>query len=88
MNQQDANANEIVSVLRQAGCAVVFIQGQVVAGVPDILVSRAGRMYLLEIKAKAGRLSPKQKVFIATWQAPVFVVRSPDEALAAVGLLR
>lgn len=86
MNKSDANANEIVSELRKAGCAVVFIQGQFVSGVPDVLVSWNGGMYLLEIKAKGGRLSPAQKTFIAGWRAPVAVVRTPEEALEAVGL--
>ena len=86
MNKSDANANEIVSVLRQAGCSVVFIAGQFAAGVPDILVSRKGQTWLMEIKAKGGRLSESQKTFIAAWQATIAVVHSSDEALAAIGL--
>jgi Holliday junction resolvase len=87
MQKSDANANAIVSVLRQAGCAVVFVQGQFVSGVPDVLVSRNGQTWLMEIKVKGGRLSPAQKLFIEGWKAPVAVVRSPEEALAVVGLM-
>lgn len=88
MNQQDRNAVEIVSALRAAGCTVRFIEFQhQQAGCPDLLVGRAGQMWLLEVKVKGGRLSDAQKRFAAEWQGPpIAVVRTIDEALAAVEL--
>lgn len=88
MAKQDANANAIVSALRAAGCVVRFIDCPVgVGGIPDVLVGFRGATYLLELKVKGGRLNPKQRAFHGNWNGgPLAVVRSVDEALAAVGL--
>lgn len=86
--QQDRNANEIVSALREAGCVVRFIEfAHGIAGCPDVLVGRAGSTFLLEIKAKRGRLSDEQVKFHADWRGGTLaVVRSVEDALRAVGL--
>jgi hypothetical protein len=87
VNQQDANSITIVSVLRQAGCTVDYIESSVGrAGIPDIVVGREGRNWLLEIKTKRGRVSEAQKAWQAGWRGQVAVVRTPFEALAAIGL--
>lgn len=88
MTQQDRNAVEIVSALRDAGCCVRFIEFQhQQAGCPDLLVSRAGKMWLLEVKVKGGRLSEPQKKFMEEWPGPtIHVVRSIEDALIAVEL--
>lgn len=87
MTQQDRNAVEIVSALRAAGCCVRFIEFQhQQAGCPDIMVSRDGKMYLLEIKTKGGRLSDAQRAFMDEWQCTIHVVRSIEDAMVAVEL--
>lgn len=88
MAKQDGNSTAIVSALRAAGCVVRFIDCPVgVGGIPDVLVGFRGRTVLLELKVKGGRLNPKQKAFHEGWNGgPLHVVRSVDEAMAAVGL--
>lgn len=45
----DSNHAAIVAALRAAGCSVQSL-ASVGGGVPDLLVGRAGRNYLLEVK--------------------------------------
>lgn len=86
--KQDHNATEIASALRHAGAFVRFIEGSHgQAGVPDLLVGFRGITYLMEIKMAKGRLSEAQKDFMLGWNGgPIVVVRSPLEALGAIGL--
>lgn len=79
----DANQPEIVKALRDAGCQV-HSAASLGRGAPDLLVSRAMRVWLLEVKGKDGRLTPAQRAWHALW--PVHVVRNSQEALRAVGL--
>lgn len=84
----DANQAEIVDALRRAGCSVQVLAA-VGHGCPDLLVGRAGRQYLLEVKNLSGRgkrLTPDQLAWIAAWRGSVAVVTSISEAFAAVGL--
>lgn len=80
----DANQSEIVGTLRAAGCTVQHLH-TVGRGVPDLLVSRHGNMYLLEVKTPKGRLTKCEREWIEAWDAPVYVVRTVEEALQAVG---
>jgi Holliday junction resolvase len=86
--KQDHNAVEIAAVLRNAGAIVRFIEGSHgQAGIPDLLVGFRGVTYLLEVKVAKGRLSKVQEEFHASWRGgPIVVVRSPLEALGAIGL--
>lgn len=91
----DARHNGIVLALRKAGCSVQSLAA-VGGGVPDLLVGRAGVIYLLEVKDPPGpqggtsrdgqRLNGRQEMWRAGWRAPVAVVTSAEEALRAVGL--
>ena len=78
----DANQPEIVEALREAGNQV-HSAAALGNGAPDLLVSRAMKIWLLEVKAKGGRLTPAQRKWHALW--PVHTVRSVEEALRAVG---
>lgn len=80
----DANQPEIVDTLRAAGCVVQHLH-TVGRGVPDLLVSRHGVNYLIEVKTEDGELTKAEKAWIAAWDAPVYVVRTVEEALQAVG---
>jgi hypothetical protein len=73
-----------VQALRAAGAQVLSL-APLGHGVPDLLVSRSGRLYLLEVKGLKGGLTPDQVAFHALWPE-VQVVRNVDEAFAAVGV--
>ena len=56
-------------------------------GLPDLIVGYAGRISLLECKTGRSKRTPAQEQFHALWaQYPVHVVRTPEQALAAVGV--
>ena len=80
----DANHKDICAALRKIGALVTDLS-RVGGGVPDLLVAFRGRFYVLEIKTDKGKLNDLQ----AAWHAKhegcyVFVVRSAEEAIAAV----
>ena len=54
----DANQCDVVAALRAIGCTVVSLAA-VGRGVPDLLVGRLGRTYLLEVKD--GRRPPSER---------------------------
>jgi len=88
----DENQPKIVKALYQAGCDVQTLAA-VGKGCPDLLVSIGGKNYLLEIKdgdkpPSARRLTPDQVEWHRKWRGQVDIVRTVDEALKAVGLLK
>ncbi len=80
----DDNQRAIVAVLRAIGASVrpLHAVGQ---GVPDLLVGFRGVNYLLEVKAKRGKLTADQVVFFDEWRGSACVVRSAEGALRAIG---
>lgn len=79
----------IVRALEQCGCSVARLDAGA-GGLPDLLVMRAGRLFLLEVKSNAraakrtGATASRQLGFRRKgW--PVHVVLSPADALRAVG---
>lgn len=84
--KRDTSEGEIVDALRLIGCLVWRID------VPfDLLVSFGGRLYMLECKSGKSKLTPLQELQLAACQrhgAPVAVVRSVSDALAAIGAVR
>lgn len=90
--RRDKNEPGIVKALVAVGCVVQPLNG---TGVPDLLVGFAGRTFLFEVKGplnskgKPGShvLTPDQETWFAAWQGkPPIIVRSPEDALAAIGL--
>lgn len=79
----DSNHREVVAALRAAGCEVLDLS-RVGGGCPDLLVYRTARglLRLLEVKVAKGRLTELQQTKFM--RLPVWVVRSPAEALAAM----
>lgn len=79
----DANQSEIVATLRKCGCSV-FSLAAVGKGCPDLLIARAGRTYLAEVKngVLGYKLTPAQKEFWATWNDDVLIFDSVDSVLA------
>lgn len=86
----DANQGEIVQALREAGASVTDLH-EVGKGCPDIVVGWIDRKsliphtVLMEIKTENGRMTPEEKDWWATWQGHALVIRSPREALIAIG---
>ena len=91
--RQDDNHGAVVTALRAAGAVVHTIsQG---GGLPDLLCgyeSPSGRKYtlLLEIKdgekvPSARKLTTLEEKFFETWiGGPLFIVNSPEEAVAVL----
>jgi hypothetical protein len=81
--RKDANHTDITRAFERMGCDVIDLS-RVGGSVPDLLVRvRAlNRWMLVEIKTAKGRLKPGQVAFAERW--PVEVVRSVDDAIAAV----
>ena len=82
--RRDANEPEIIAALEEVGAKVVQIPTG--KGVPDLLVGFDSGNYLLEIKMPERRLNQKQWEWHDTWPGQVDVVRSPCEALEAIGV--
>ena len=88
----DGNHGEIVDALRAAGCFVQSL-AEVGNGCPDLLVSRAGSIFVIEIKdpkqaASDRRLTPMQKQWHAGWQARAHLVETVEQALLVVGAVK
>ncbi len=82
----DANQRDIMSALRDIGCSIQSLH-TVGGGCPDLLVGFRGRTTLLEVKNPDGRnqVLPEQEAWHNAWLGgPVIVVRSVEEAVAAV----
>jgi hypothetical protein len=77
----DANQTAIVDALRAIGVRVEVLGKPV-----DLLCSHRGVWHVVEVKNEEGknRLTKDQVEFIARSDAPIHVVRSPEEAVAAV----
>lgn len=84
----DANQPEIVQALRKAGATVQTLAA-VGKGVPDLLVARCGKLWLIEVKdgskpPSARKLTPDQVEWHKNWNSPVYVVNNVDEALSVL----
>lgn len=84
--RRDGNEPAIVSALEAAACDVVKISTPC-----DLIVGRAGRTYLLEVKnpdvpPSQRKLKPEQLLFLNNWRGQYDVVETVEDALQAVGL--
>lgn len=77
---RDRNEKPITDALEARGYVVTQIRGR---GVPDLLVSKGGAMWLVEIKQPKGGFTPAQVTWRTRWTGPtVATIRTVDEALA------
>lgn len=84
---RDANEPEIIEALHRVGADVFQLDGR---DIPDLLVGFRDRWVLLEVKTPDGDLRPGQETFLMLAEArrrPAFVVRNPEDALRAIGVL-
>lgn len=82
--RRDANESEIIEALRAVGATVVQVSE---SGYPDLLVGFAGVNYLIEVKAKKGKLTDDQWTFFKIWGEQCDVARTSEEALKIIGAL-
>ncbi len=92
----DANHTTISGALRDVGASVSSLHA-VGGGLPDLLVGRSSpcpccgmhypQTYVIEIKTERGTLTKPQLAWRADWRGQLAVVRTIDEALAAVGAI-
>ena len=77
----DATQDAIVEALRRIGVHVEIIGKPV-----DLLASHRNVWHVIEVKNKDGKntLTTDQVKFIGRSQGPVHIVRTPEEAIAAV----
>lgn len=75
----DANHAAIRAELERAGATVVP------DGPVDLVVGFRGANYLLEVKTATGKLRVKQEAFVRRWRGQVHIVRTVEDALAAIG---
>jgi hypothetical protein len=80
--KRDANEGPIVDALKAAGATVRRLSE---TGVPDLIVGIDGANYLLEVKDKGGKLTEAEDTFFNEWQGQKTIVRTPEEALRAIG---
>lgn len=88
----DAHQRAIVAAFQSVGCDVLSLAAMG-KGVPDLLIHRAGRLVLCEVKRPAGprggksrsgqKLNADQAAFAQRW--PVYVVETPEGAVRVVG---
>lgn len=82
--RRDQNEREIVQALELAGATVVRLSA---GDIPDLLVGFMGVNLLMEVKSAKGKLRPGQEKFFEDWCGNACVVRTVDEALAAIHAL-
>ena len=84
----DGNHGAVVEALRKAGIAVKSL-ASVGGGMPDLLCALRGVNVLLEVKDGSKpkwelTLTKAEAEFFGTWPGPVFLVKSPEEAVSVV----
>ena len=78
--KRDANEAAIVQVLERRGYCVDRVSAP---GFPDLVVSRRGSVWFVEVKAPDGTLTPKQVKWRSRWQGPpVYTLRTVEDAIA------
>ena len=81
--KRDANEPEIIAALEFAGATVD--QNPIGGGKPDLDCGYKKANYKLEVKMPNGKLNKKQVEWHGKWQGQVAIVRTPEEALKAIG---
>lgn len=84
-SKRDSNEQEIVKTLEELGFAVERINSE---GMPDLLLSKARRWYVVEVKSATGPLTQLQKEMHARAKADIPVLRSREEAILWGTLVR
>ena len=83
----DRNQAEIVSALRQVGASVLVLS-RVGQGCADLAAGIRGETFFLEVKTDKGKLTPREQEFMDEWRGHYAIVRTPEEALRAIGVMK
>jgi hypothetical protein len=84
----DSTQPVIVKALRAVGASVKRITSPDGDGCWDLLAGFRGADFKLEVKGPSTPVSPGQLKLHTSWRgAPTFVVRTPEEALRAIGAI-
>lgn len=83
--RRDDNEQVIVTTLEAFGARVQRLDGK---GLPDLLVRFGGVLFLLEVKKTNEKLTADQVRWWGLWGIEPVIVRSPAEALGAIGAQR
>lgn len=78
----DANHAELVACFKACGWSVWSTSQGQVSGAPDLVVAKAGRTIVVEVKPRTGKLRASQVRFLANWPGESAVVRSVDDVIA------
>lgn len=77
--KRDHNEGVIVDTLRAQGFNVERVSG---TGFPDLVATKGGQAWFIEVKAEKGRYKPAQVAFYERWTGPpIITLRSIDDAL-------
>lgn len=77
--RRDGNERLIIEALEARGYSVTQISGK---GVPDLLVSKAGHSWLVEVKQPKGKLNPAQQLWRERFQGPApIILRTVEDAM-------
>jgi Holliday junction resolvase len=83
--KRDKSESLIIEGLRQAGYSVYPLSQ---AGLPDLLVGRHGKTYLIECKSRYGKLTAAQINFYDEWDGtPLIIAYSLEDALKGLAAL-
>ena len=81
----DGSQQDVARTLRACGWWVCDLS-RAGGGVPDLLIAKAGRLALVEVKTpktwRGRQHTPAQRDFYANCPVPVVVLRTVDETLA------
>ena len=77
--RRDGNEKAIVDALEAQGFHVDRVSGK---GIPDLIVSKAGQVWFVEIKMPKAKLKPTQVAWRAAYRGPApILLRSVEDAL-------
>ncbi len=83
--RNDTITADVVRLLRARGFSVLYMNKADRKGVPDLLIARRNRNYLIEVKSgKRGKVSDEQIEFAEKWHAPVHLVRDFNDVLELI----
>ena len=83
--KRDESEKDIVKALRAAGATVYLMDKPL-----DLLVGHNGATFLAEVKNpdKASKLNDKQAKFVKEWRGQVDILRTPEDGLRMIGVLK
>jgi len=86
-NKVDGNQKPIVEALIKVGATVQSL-APIGDGCVDLLVGFRWQNYLLEVKGEHGKLTKAEERWLKLWFGPWDIVRTPEEALKAIGAIK